>query len=37
MTDRVESAHNHSIQIIFPRLGETGTTKEIIEMLEKEN
>jgi nicotinamidase-related amidase len=35
MTDRVESAHNHSIQIIFPRLGEMGTTKEIIEMLNK--
>jgi nicotinamidase-related amidase len=36
MTDRVESAHNHSIQNIFPRLGERGTTKEIIEMLNKE-
>ena len=33
MADRVESAHNHSIEIIFPRLGERGTTKEIIEML----
>ena len=31
--DRVESAHYHSIEIIFPRLGETGTTKEIIEIL----
>jgi nicotinamidase-related amidase len=36
MTDRVESAHYHSIQNIFPRLGETGTTKEIIEMLNRE-
>ncbi len=35
MTDRVESAHHHSIKIIFPRLGETGTTTEIIEMLNK--
>jgi nicotinamidase-related amidase len=35
MTDRNESAHYNSIQNIFPRLGETGTTKEIIEMLEK--
>jgi len=35
MTDRNESAHNHSIEFIFPRLGERGTTKEIIEMLEK--
>lgn len=34
MSDRVESAHHHSIQNIFPRLGETGTVKEIIEMLE---
>lgn len=35
MTDRVESAHHRSIEIIFPRLGERGTTKEIIEMLNK--
>ena len=35
MTDRVESAHHHSIEIIFPRLGERGTTKEIIEMLNR--
>jgi nicotinamidase-related amidase len=35
MTDRNESAHYNSIQNIFPRLGETGTTKEIIEMLNK--
>lgn len=35
MTDRNESAHHNSIQNIFPRLGETGTIKEIIEMLEK--
>lgn len=35
MTDRVEAAHHHSIQNIFSRLGETGTTKEIIEILEK--
>ena len=33
MTDRNESAHHHSIQNIFPRLGETGTTKEIVEIL----
>jgi nicotinamidase-related amidase len=35
MADRVESAHHRSIEIIFPRLGERGTTKEIIEMLNK--
>ncbi len=36
MADRNESAYNHSIEIIFPRLGEAGTTKEIIEMLNKD-
>lgn len=36
MSDRVESAHHHSIEIIFSRLGETGTTKEIIGMLNKQ-
>jgi nicotinamidase-related amidase len=35
MADRNESAHHNTIQHIFPRLGETGTTKEIIEMLNK--
>jgi nicotinamidase-related amidase len=34
MTDMVESAHNHSIDIIFPRLGEVGTTEAIIAKLE---
>jgi nicotinamidase-related amidase len=35
MTDREEEAHQRSIKYIFPRMGETGTTKEIVEMLEK--
>jgi nicotinamidase-related amidase len=35
MTDMQEEAHNRSIQFIFPRMGETGKTKKIIEELEK--
>jgi len=34
-TDLQEEVHQRSIKYIFPRMGETGTTKEIIEMLEK--
>lgn len=33
MTDRLIEAHEHSIRHIFPRIGETGTSKEIIEMI----
>ena len=33
MTDLDESSHVHSIQKIFPRLGESGTTGEIIGLL----
>lgn len=33
MTDLDEAAHRNSIEKIFPRLGETGTTAEIIELL----
>jgi len=35
MTDRDADAHRNSIERIFPRLGETATTAEILEMLEK--
>ena len=35
MTDRDGDAHRNSIEKIFPRLGETGTTAEIIELLDK--
>jgi nicotinamidase-related amidase len=35
MTDLNADAHNHSIQRIFPMLGETGTTEEVIELLTK--
>jgi nicotinamidase-related amidase len=35
MTDINPDAHTHSITRIFPRLGETGTTREIIDLLDK--
>ena len=35
MTDRSLDAHINSITRIFPRLGETGTTREIIDLLDK--
>jgi nicotinamidase-related amidase len=35
MTDRSAEAHANSITRIFPRLGETGTTREIIDLLDK--
>ncbi|GAA3579381.1 hydrolase [Amycolatopsis ultiminotia] len=33
MTDRDPAAHDNSVRKIFPRLGETGTTEEIIRLL----
>jgi isochorismate hydrolase len=35
MTDTDAAAHDNSIERIFPRLGETATTTEILEMLQK--
>jgi nicotinamidase-related amidase len=35
MTDMNADAHHNSITRIFPRLGETGTTQEIIELLQR--
>lgn len=35
MTDLNPDAHSNSITRIFPRLGETGTTQEIIDLLEE--
>ncbi|WP_183557991.1 isochorismatase family protein [Mucilaginibacter sp. SP1R1] len=35
MTDMVAAAHDNSLKYIFPRLGEIGTTAEIIEKLGK--
>jgi nicotinamidase-related amidase len=34
MTDMSADAHHNSITRIFPRLGETGTTQQIIDLLE---
>jgi nicotinamidase-related amidase len=35
MTDTRPEAHAYSLAHVFPRLGETGTTQEIIDLLEK--
>ena len=35
MTDRRPEAHDYSISNIFPRLGETGTSQDIIDRLPK--
>ncbi|WP_458249056.1 hydrolase [Streptomyces sp. MAI_2237] len=35
MSDRSAEAHANSVERIFPRLGETGTTAEILELLAK--
>ncbi|MGF6259146.1 nicotinamidase-related amidase [Paraburkholderia youngii] len=35
MTDLNPDAHNNSITRIFPRLGETGTTQEVLDLLER--
>ncbi|MEW2451835.1 hydrolase [Streptomyces parvulus] len=35
MTDMDADAHRNSVERIFPRLGETGTTAEILELLAK--
>ena len=37
MTDMSAEAHENSVKRIFPRLGETGTTAEILALLEKRN
>jgi nicotinamidase-related amidase len=34
-TDMRREAHDYSIAHVFPRLGETGTTREIIDLLGK--
>ena len=33
MTDARPEAHDYSIKNVFPRLGETGTSQEIIDLL----
>ncbi|MFC6646125.1 isochorismatase family protein [Granulicella cerasi] len=35
ITDRREFAHEYSVQHVFPRLGETGTTAEVLALLAK--
>ena len=35
MTDMLASAHENSLNAIFPRLGEVGTTDAVVEQLEK--
>jgi nicotinamidase-related amidase len=35
MTDRNAEAHTNSITRIFPRLGETGATQDVIDLLDK--
>ena len=35
MSDRSAEAHHHSVQFIFPRLGERGDTADIITLLPK--
>jgi nicotinamidase-related amidase len=37
MTDMRAEAHEYSIKNVFPRLGETGTTQEIIDRLPERN
>jgi nicotinamidase-related amidase len=33
MTDRDETMHSHAVAKVFPRLGETGTTAQVLELL----
>lgn len=33
MTDRLAEAHRHSVEVIFPRLGEVGTTADVLARL----
>lgn len=35
MTDIREEAHQYSVRNVFPRIGETGSTQEIISLLQK--
>jgi nicotinamidase-related amidase len=37
MTDRDARAHRNSVTRIFPRIGETGTAQEVIDLLEMED
>jgi nicotinamidase-related amidase len=35
MTDRDAGAHRHSVEKIFPRLGETATTDDVLKLLKE--
>jgi nicotinamidase-related amidase len=35
MTDRDAEAHRHSVEKIFPRLGETATTDDVLTLLQQ--
>ena len=35
MTDRDADAHHHSVEKIFPRLGETATTDDVLKRLKQ--
>ena len=35
MTDRDADAHRHSVEKIFPRLGETATTDDVLKLLQE--
>ncbi|HXN18972.1 MAG TPA: isochorismatase family protein [Candidatus Binatus sp.] len=35
MTDRDADSHRHSVEKIFPRMGETATTEEVLKMLKE--
>ncbi len=35
MTDRDTEAHRHTVEKVFPRLGESGTTDEVLKLLVK--
>ena len=35
MTDRQAEAHDHSLRNVFPRLGETGSTADVLALLEQ--
>jgi len=37
MTDLRPEAHDYSIRNVFPRLGETGSAQEIVDLLDKRN
>lgn len=37
MTDLHPDAHTYSVTHVFPRIGETGTTQEIIDLLKRSN